>query len=48
MTIRNWECGIVCLSEQVGFGSDSWDILRRFVVVEGALPVIKVGKPWIR
>jgi hypothetical protein len=31
----------------MGFG-DSWDILRRFMVFDGALPVIQVGKPWIR
>ena len=45
--IRNWECGIVCSTEKMGFGLDSWDILRRFMKVDGAVPVVQVGDPWI-
>ena len=48
MVIRNWECGIVCSTERMGFGKVSWDILKRFIVMEGAVPVIHVGRPWIR
>jgi hypothetical protein len=47
LVIRNWECGIVCSAEKLGFG-DSWDILKRFMVLDKAVPVIQVGKPWIR
>jgi hypothetical protein len=45
--IRNWECGIVCSTEKLGFGSDSWNILKRFVVLEEAVRIVEVGKPWI-
>lgn len=48
LTIRNWECGIVCSTEKMGLGSDARDILKRFMSVERAVPVIEVGKPWIR
>lgn len=48
VVIRNWECGVVSSTEKMGFGNDSWDILKRFMIVEGAVPVIQVGKPWIR
>jgi hypothetical protein len=48
MVIRNWECGIVCSTDRLGFGKDSWNILKQFMVVEGAVPVMDVGKPWIR
>jgi len=48
IVIRNWECGIVSSTERLGFGKDSWDILKRFMVVEGAVPVMNVGRPWIR
>ena len=48
IVIRNWECGIVCSSERMGFGSDSWNVLKRFMIVDEAVPVIQVGKPWIR
>lgn len=48
IVIRNWECGIVCSTKRLGFGKDSWDILKQFMVVEGAVPVMNVGKPWIR
>ena len=47
VVIRNWECGIVCTSERLGYGSNSWNILKRFMIVEEAVPVIQVGKPWI-
>jgi hypothetical protein len=47
IVIRNWECGVVCSTEKMGFGLDSWNILRRFMVVDGAVPVIQVGEPWI-
>jgi hypothetical protein len=48
IVIRNWECGIVCSSERMGFGSDSWNVLKRFMIVDEAVPVIQAGKPWIR
>jgi hypothetical protein len=48
VVIRNWECGVVCSPEKMGFGKDSLDILKRFMIVEGAVPVIQVGNPWIR
>lgn len=47
LTIRNWECGIVCSAEKLGFG-ESWDILRKFMVFDDAVPVLQVGRPWIR
>ena len=47
IVIRNWECGIVCQSERMGFGSDSWNVLKRFIAVDEGVPVIQVGKPWI-
>jgi len=47
LTIRNWECGIVCSAEKLGFG-ESWDILRKFMVFDDAVPVVQVGRPWIR
>lgn len=47
IVVRNWECGIVCSSEKMRFGNDSWDILRRFMVVDGAVRVIDGGRPWI-
>jgi hypothetical protein len=47
VVIRNWECGIVCSPEKIGFGLDAWNILTRFIIVDGAQPVVKVGKPWI-
>ena len=47
IVIRNWECGIVCSAEKLGFGSDSWNVLKRFMFVDGAAPVVQVGKPWI-
>jgi hypothetical protein len=47
IVIRNWECGIVCSAEKLGFGSDSWNVLKRFRFVDGAAPVVQVGKPWI-
>jgi hypothetical protein len=47
VVIRNWECGIVCSAEKFGF-ADSWDILRRFMELDQAVPVVHVGKPWIR
>jgi hypothetical protein len=48
VVIRNWECGVVSSPEKLGFGSDSWDILKRFMIVDGAVPVVDIGKPWIR
>ena len=48
IVIRNWECGIVCSSEKMEFGSDSWNVLKCFMIVDEAEPVIHVGKPWIR
>ena len=48
IVIRNWECGIVCSSERMGFGSDSWNVLKRFMIVDEAVPVIHIGKPWIQ
>lgn len=48
MVIRNWECGIIASPDKVGFGKDSWDILKQFMEVERSVPVISVGKPWIR
>jgi len=47
IVIRNWECGILCSAEKLGFGSDSWNVLKRFMFVEEAAPVVQVGKPWI-
>jgi hypothetical protein len=32
----------------MGFGKDSWNILKRFMVIERPVPVIDVGRPWIR
>ena len=48
IVIRNWECGVVCSADKMGFGSDSWNVLKRFMFVDEAVPVIHVGKPWIR
>lgn len=48
VVIRNWECGIVCSAERLGFANDSWNILKRFMVVGGAVPLVSVGRPWIR
>ena len=39
IVIRNWECGIVCSAEKLGFGSDSWNVLKRFMFVDGAAPI---------
>ena len=47
ITLRNWECGIICRAELLGFGLNSWQILKRFVDVEHAVPVTQVGRPWI-
>ena len=47
IVIRNWECGILCSSEKLGFGSDSWNILKCFMFVDEAAPVVQIGKPWI-
>ena len=47
VVVRNWECGIVCSGDRLGFGSDSWGILKRFMIVDEAVPVIQVGEPWI-
>jgi len=47
MIIRNWECGVVLDSEKVGFGKDSWEVLKRFMELERSVPVTKGGGPWI-
>lgn len=46
-TLRNWECGIICGPEQLGFDLDSFQILKHFMDVERALPLAQVGRPWI-
>jgi hypothetical protein len=48
LVIRNWECGIVCSAEKMAFGIDSWNVLRQFIDVDGAVRVIDIGQPWIR
>lgn len=47
IVIRNWECGVVCSADKMGFGSDAWNVLKCFMFVDEAVPVIQVGKPWI-
>jgi Tyrosyl-DNA phosphodiesterase len=47
ITIRNWECGIICRPERLGFGSDSWHVLKQFVDIDRAVPVTEIGRPWI-
>ena len=44
MTIRNWECGIVCRADRLGFTGDNWDILKRCMYVDEAKVVVE---PWI-
>jgi len=44
MVVRNWECGIVCSADRLGFGLNSWGILKRFMIVDG---VNQVAEPWI-
>ena len=47
ITIRNWECGIICRAERLGFGGDSWHVLKQFVDIDRAAPVTELGRPWI-
>jgi hypothetical protein len=47
ITIRNWECGIICRPERLGFGGDSWHVLKQFVDIDRAVPVTEIGRPWI-
>jgi hypothetical protein len=47
MIIRNWECGVVLRPERVGFGRDSFNVLKRFMDIERSVPVTTVGGPWI-